>query len=116
MSFTYNKVTLLCGLSKIGEPDPYAGLSFISGISAAYVCVLDGTLLHILCIVTNTWEMKAPPSFSERTGIGTDSCNLRGGWTSETGCTQNYKYGNTDLFMVVCLMILHNTVTYFTFM
>lgn len=31
MSFTYNKVTLLCGLSKIGEPDPYAGLSFISG-------------------------------------------------------------------------------------
>jgi hypothetical protein len=50
MSFAYNKVTLLCGLSKIGEPDPYAGLSFISGISAAYVCVLDGTLLHILCL------------------------------------------------------------------
>jgi hypothetical protein len=83
MSFTCNKVTLLCGLSKISEPDPHAGLSSILGISAAYVCVLDGTLLHILCILTNTWRMKAPFSFSEGTGIGTDRCNLRGGWTSE---------------------------------
>ena len=27
--------------------------------------------------------MKAPPSFSERAGMGTEPCNLRGGWTSE---------------------------------
>ena len=72
MSFTYNKVILLCGLSKIGEADPYAGLSFISGISDACVCVLEGTLLHILCILTNTWRMRAPSSFSEGTGIGRD--------------------------------------------
>jgi len=50
MSFTYNKVNSLCGVSKIGEPDPYAGLYFNSGISAAYVCVHDGTLVHILFI------------------------------------------------------------------
>jgi len=43
MSFTYNKVILLCGLSKIVEADRYAGLSSISGISDAYVCVLEGT-------------------------------------------------------------------------
>ena len=74
MSFTYNKVILLCGLSTIGEADPHAGLSSISGISDAYECALEGALLHILCISTNTWRMSAPSSFSEGTGIGRDPC------------------------------------------
>ena len=54
-----------------------------SKVSALLMGVLDGTLLHILCILTNTWRMKMPPSFSDGTGISMEPSNLRGGWTLE---------------------------------